>query len=278
MLKMAEFYRARGIEVARMRAVNGASFPRHTHDEYVVSANLSGSERIWLDGKDLHAAAQTVTVYNPQAVQASTFGHSADHAEFVSLYVDPAAFVEIGRDNAWMSRSVAPEVAQGVFASSELFRVVLDLYRSAGDESEADFEAATIELAASLLANGGFVMEPGEKSLGVTRLRAVMEYMQANLDSQMSLEALSKIGNVSKFHLIRCFKSAFGMPPAKYHMQLRLVEARRRLRSGQHAMDVALDLGFYDQSHFSNAFKKVMGFSPLQFAEPDRQIKRAARG
>ena len=48
-------------------------------------------------------------------------------------------------------------------------------------------------------------------------------------------------------------------------MQLRLSEARRRLRDGMHPGEVAEALGFYDQSHFINAFRRVMGMTPHQY-------------
>ena len=270
MLKMTEFYRGLGVEIAKMHARGGASFPRHTHAEYVVSANLSGVEQIWVDGKNFNAIAETVTVYNPHAVQASTFKHLAGEAEFISLYIEPAILAEIGKENAWLSRSIAPEVGQGVFTNTELYRLILELYRSASDGSDADFDTTLIELAAALLSNSFYDIRPGKKPLDAERFDAVIEFMRTNLQTQVNLETLSKIGNVSKFHLIRSFKSAVGMPPAKYHMQLRLIEARRRLRIGQHVQDVAFDLGFYDQSHFINAFRKIMGVSPLRFATPRR--------
>ena len=68
-LEMGELYRLDSVEVARMRANNKASFASHTHAEYVVSANLRGSERIRIDGKEINASARMVTVYNPEAVQ-----------------------------------------------------------------------------------------------------------------------------------------------------------------------------------------------------------------
>ena len=273
MLKMAEFYRNRGIEIARIRAQGNASFPRHTHAEYVVSANLSGSEQIWVDGKDFHAVGGTVTVYNPEAVQASKFDLDAGGTEFISLYIDPVTLAGIGKHNAWLSRSTAPEVSQGVFASTAFYRSILDVYRSVLDDSDADFEAALIELAAMLVSNSGCGLERDQRSLSKERFETVIEFMKANLDTQTNLEVLSEIGGVSRFHLIRSFKSAVGISPAKYHMQLRLTEARRRLRRGEHVQDVAFGLGFYDQSHFINAFRKVMGVSPLRFATPRPKVR-----
>lgn len=272
MPKMSEFYRIRGVEVARMQACGGASFPRHTHAEYVVSANLSGSEDIWVDGKNCHATGETVTLYNPEAMQASTFTRQAEKTEFISLYIAPETIVETGGANGWLSRPQAPELDQGVFANTALYRAVWNVYAAARDGSDTDTETGLIELSALLLANRNDITGYAEKPPNVERLAPVLEFMKANLDAQTNLDTLSKVANVSKFHLIRAFKFVTGTTPARYHMQLRLIEARDRLRRGQDVLRVAHDLGFYDQSHFINAFRKVMGISPLRFAEPLRSI------
>ncbi|WAH62160.1 AraC family ligand binding domain-containing protein (plasmid) [Pseudomonas silvicola] len=59
----------------------GSRFPRHLHDEYVICANLSGREEIWLDGKVSDVFAGQVTIYNP-----SRFNHlcSAMIREFIT--------------------------------------------------------------------------------------------------------------------------------------------------------------------------------------------------
>ena len=273
MVKIAEFYRNGGVEIARIHARGGASFPRHTHSEYVVSANLSGSEHIWVDGKELQAVGETVTVYNPEAVQASKFLRDAGEAEFISLYIDPVTLAGIGRGNGWLSGSTAPEVTQGVFSRAELYRSILSLYRSVRDEADADFEADLIELTAILISNNCCKVDKDRGAMPEKRLESVIEFMRENLQTQTSMEQLSEIAGVSKFHLIRTFKAMTGIPPAKYHMQLRLIEARHRLRRGQHVQDVAFELGFYDQSHFINAFRKVMGVSPLRFATPRSGVR-----
>ncbi|WP_170043846.1 AraC family transcriptional regulator [Paraburkholderia acidicola] len=265
---MVEFYRVHGVEIGRVCAQDGASYPRHTHAEYVVSANLSGSEKIWVDGRNFDATSETVTVYNPHAVQSSTFNHREGGTDFISLYIEPSIIASIAMENSWLSRPTGPDFRQGVFNNNELYRSVLALYRTARDESDTDFEAALIGLVAALLMNGHRTIDMEKKYPDSERLKTVVEFMKSDLAAQMNLAALAEVGGVSKFHLIRWFKSVVGMPPAKYHMQLRLIEARRRLRDGQHVQDVAFALGFYDQSHFINAFRKIMGVSPLVFAAP----------
>lgn len=279
MLKTTEFYRTGALEVARIRATGTAEFPRHTHAEYVISATLSGNEDVWLDGKTFSSPAGTATVYNPYAIQASAFEPVSGDTEFISLYLEPRLLAEIASANGWTSRASAQEISQGVFADASLHRRIVDLYdatRALSADRGAfpdtlEYDAALTELAAALLANGHtHAPQARTERLNAQRLDGVRAYMRERLDTPVKLDELATIADVSKFHLIRAFKNAFGMSPGKYHMQLRLIEARRLLRKGVTIADVAFALGFYDQSHFINAFRKALGVSPLRFATPRR--------
>ncbi|CAB3752492.1 helix-turn-helix transcriptional regulator [Paraburkholderia humisilvae] len=273
-----EFYRFDGIELARIRASRHASFPLHTHAEYVVSANLAGCEHVCVDGKKLRVTERRVTVYNPEAMQSSTFDASAGDSEFISLYIDPDKLVRIGRSNGWLSHSLPPALDQGVFSSPNLYQGVLTAYRAAADDSrDADFETAIIELTATLLTHRDRAIDTIRPALSRHELGPVLESMRTQLSAPITLDVLSAVANVNKYQLIRSFKAVVGMTPARYHMQLRLIEARSRLRRGFTVQDVAFDLGFYDQSHLINAFRKVLGVSPLRFAEPQRFIRPGVR-
>jgi AraC family transcriptional regulator len=73
--------------------------------------------------------------------------------------------------------------------------------------------------------------------------------------------------NLSPHHFSMLFKQAVGVPPYQYVLQKRIDEAVRRLSAGRMTLsDVALSLGFSDQSHFSRAFRKLTGTTPTRFA------------
>lgn len=277
-LEIGEFYRRDGIEIARMRADCAASFPPHTHAEYVVSANLAGYEDIRLDGKRFGALPRTVTIYNPEAVQSSTFARGKRSAEFISLYINPNELVRIAQHNGWLSRTVAPELTQGVFASPALYLPILATYRAARAQHGFDFESALVELTAALFRHSERGTDSGRHTLTDRCFKPVLELMKSHRDATLSLDTLASIANVNKYQLIRAFKSTVGLTPAKYHMQLRLMEARRRLRQGATVQDVSFDLGFYDQSHFINAFRSSAGVSPMRFAAAGGRLKPEVRG
>ncbi|MCG7368747.1 AraC family ligand binding domain-containing protein [Pantoea sp. ACRSH] len=86
-LESAEWFSRNGIECSRVRARN-SGFPKHLHDEYVISANLTGVEEIWLAGKTAYVKSGQVTLYNPGTIQASRFDTQA--VEFISVHIPQA--------------------------------------------------------------------------------------------------------------------------------------------------------------------------------------------
>jgi len=75
--------------------------------------------------------------------------------------------------------------------------------------------------------------------------------------------------STSKF--TRSFKQVAGMPYLAFLTHLRLAEAARLLRIGDHTIaEVADLLGFSDQSHFDRRFKRAFGVTPSQFQKQDR--------
>jgi AraC-like DNA-binding protein len=67
----------------------------------------------------------------------------------------------------------------------------------------------------------------------------------------------------SPFHLARVFRTEVGLSLHQYLMELRLAEALDRLRTGAPDLSkLALDLGFSHHSHFSAAFRQMIGYSP----------------
>jgi AraC family transcriptional regulator len=103
---------------------------------------------------------------------------------------------------------------------------------------------------------------------GLTRLRLkrALDYIQANLGSEIHLEDLARAVGLSPFHFAKLFKLSTGSTPHQYVLQRRLERATELLRSAELSLsEVALECGFADQSHFANVFRRFMGVTPSQF-------------
>ncbi|MGL4622116.1 MAG: helix-turn-helix domain-containing protein [Chroococcidiopsis sp.] len=103
-------------------------------------------------------------------------------------------------------------------------------------------------------------------SLPKDKLRQVLDFMHAHLDQNIALSELAAIAQVSPNYFAAQFKCATGMPPHQYLILQRIEQAKVLLIREQVSIsDVAAQLGFAHQSHFTKHFKRVMGVTPKQF-------------
>ncbi|EPN4956496.1 MULTISPECIES: AraC family transcriptional regulator [Vibrio] len=102
--------------------------------------------------------------------------------------------------------------------------------------------------------------------LGKQSLHTLKDYLMANLDQTVRLDALSELCQLSPTQFQRHFKAQTGMTPYAWFARLRLEQGMKLLQAGWCGTDVAYQVGFYDQAHFSKAFKQTYGVSPSQVA------------
>jgi AraC family transcriptional regulator len=99
------------------------------------------------------------------------------------------------------------------------------------------------------------------------RLRTVREYVDANLDRDLSLAELARVAGFSVSHFKPLFKRAVGVPVHRYVVEQRVERARTLLLQGGRSMaDIALEAGFTHQSHMARWVRRVLGISPSEVA------------
>ncbi|MEW9122845.1 MAG: AraC family transcriptional regulator [Thermotaleaceae bacterium] len=97
------------------------------------------------------------------------------------------------------------------------------------------------------------------------RMNAVKAYIEENFLDLLKLEDMEEKFYMNKFVLIRGFKNQFNTTPSAYQLQLKTDYGKHLLKSKNDIADIALRAGFYDQAHFTKAFKKAYGVTPLQY-------------
>lgn len=92
-----------------------------------------------------------------------------------------------------------------------------------------------------------------------------IDILQANLTDGVALTEIAKQVGVSVQYLCRMFKQSTGMSPHQYLLRERVFKARRLILEGDLPLaEIALEVGFADQSKLSTTFKNIMGYSPSQ--------------
>ena len=100
-------------------------------------------------------------------------------------------------------------------------------------------------------------------ALSASGLRRVLEYIDAQLETDLDLDHLAQAAGMNVFALVRHFKQATGLPPHQYVLRRRIERARSLLAdTGVSLVEVALRCGFGDQSSFSTAFRRWTRLTP----------------
>ena len=109
-----------------------------------------------------------------------------------------------------------------------------------------------------------------QNDLYTRRINSVISYVRQNLDGDLSLDALSRVGCFSKFHFHRVFKSITEETVNDMVVRMRLERAANLLRTVPRLSitAAAFEAGFTSVSVFSRAFRKHFGVSARQW---DRQ-------
>ena len=102
--------------------------------------------------------------------------------------------------------------------------------------------------------------------LSTPKLRRLLDYILANLDSDLALHDLADLVDLSPRHLCRSFKQAMGTSPYQYILKERIERSKALLKMGKASVaQVALSVGFSSQSHFADAFRKHTSTTPGKF-------------
>ncbi len=110
--------------------------------------------------------------------------------------------------------------------------------------------------------------------LAVSRISRVVEMMHERYGEALSISRLAAAAGASRSQLDRQFQQLFGAAPREYLLRVRVNAACRLLaETDRKATDIAQETGFFDQSHFSRTFRRLVGLSPQAYRrrQPSRR-------
>ncbi len=145
--------------------------------------------------------------------------------------------------------------------ASDLF---LDWYRQLRKENSSELQRQLIHAFLQDMSSLG--REEGkieDHKLG--GLEKVRVFLHEHYGEPIQLQQLSQISLMSPSHFQRRFRQSFGISPIRYLQSLRVDRAKGLIKQALPMTSVALQTGFYDQSHFNKYFKLLTGMVPSRY-------------
>ncbi|WP_108933903.1 AraC family transcriptional regulator [Streptomyces ardesiacus] len=233
----------------------------HAHDEYTVGVTVGGLEVIAYRGGRIHSGPGSIVVLEPGEVH--TGGPAAPEGySYRALYAAPNLLTDGTRTD-----SALPYFREPVLDDPELAAALraahTDLARCP-DPLEA--ESRLPWLLTALARRHSTARAADDTVLGADRVaRVVRDRLADELLAPPSLAALATDLGLSRYQLLRAFRTSTGMPPYAWLAQHRVARARGLLDAGLRPAEVAALVGFADQAHLTRWFRRVLGVTPAAY-------------
>jgi AraC family transcriptional regulator len=206
-----------------------------------------------------------------------TTGRRTFHCNTYDVMVRPAGEAHTDRYGEQQTSCVIVNVRTNVFPSlgsaARLFEDAMVLPRPRvasvvqriASELHLHDDLAPLVVEGLLLELIGTVARPARRD-APQWLDVARDYIHAHGDERPSLNSIAAAAGVHPSTLVRVFRARYGCSPGEYLRRTRLETAKSALLSTDRTIaDIAVEAGFYDQSHFTNAFRRYTGMTPARF-------------
>lgn len=131
---------------------------------------------------------------------------------------------------------------------------------------ELEVKSLLFHIFARLSKNVKIEEVPVHTSASAQSIKKVIEFINDNYPTPITIEQLSAISNMSQGHFCRLFKQITLKTPVQYINNVRISKAVELLiSSDRKVLDIALDTGFNSLSYFIGVFKESVGITPTKF-------------
>lgn len=248
-----------------------------------ISFPVRGVERYRVDGQDLDIRPGEFVVLNARR-PARIEWRSKEPIEGICLFLTEKTLSEVGR----ALQSSPTQALEGPFDTAEIPEFPLKVYgmqenglgqflqqhyslflRNSGPAPDWDLFYG--DLSAALLQTGLQIRQQFEalpclrnatRQELFRRISLAHNYLLDHFRQPVSLDDLSRVACLSKFHLIRLYRQVYGFTPHQHLLHLRIGLAKQLLEQGYSVESVAHGLSFSDRRAFAKVFKKMTGQAP----------------
>jgi AraC family transcriptional regulator len=228
--------------------------PRHAHAAAFFGLVLEGGYRETYDSRCRECDPSSLLFHPAGEV------HSETHYDVVVriLSLEPSQGL-LTQVEDYTRRVEGPRE----YRAGPLLRLGARLYREfVSDDALAPLALEGIAL--ELLAAAG--RQPAVQAVAPRWLRSVRDVLQDRFRENLGLDEIAELVGVHPAHLARMFRRCHGCTIGDFVRNLRVERARHELTTSDRTLaEIALGLGYADQSHFTSSFKRQTGLTPGAF-------------
>jgi AraC family transcriptional regulator len=250
-------FKAAEVMLAEIAYPSDHKTPEHSHDHAYLSLTLKGTYTKLYGGRRVECAPQTLVFHPPFQKQSGYCGQAGGRSFLIQI--EPALLDRL------CCRPLIPH-RLAIFREGSLVSFAARLYRefrSRDEFSPLVIEGLLLEILAQAsrrLAEALPATFDGSRAAPRRWLEQTKEILHARFSEPVNLRAIAETVGVHPVYLASEFRRKYRVTVGEYARNLRVDFARRQLASTEtRLVEIALESGFANQSHFATTFKRVTG-------------------
>lgn len=256
------------------------TYSAHRHTSFEIALFKKGRGIYCANNKMLDFQAGDIFIFSTN--EEHFISEISEEMLVMNLHFEPQYIyspIQLGQDNSFLriffdrSEDFCNRLPRESAVTAQIVRYMEELeyeFFNRPDNYEMMIKIKILSMLVLMTRELGYVNENSQKRMPQTKcsdeLMKVMDHISCNFESDISLEKLARIGNMSPNYLCTVFKQVNGMTIWEYILIRRVEKAKRLIReTDMNIIEIHMACGFRTSSNFNKAFKKLVGMSPSEY-------------
>lgn len=263
------------------------NFTEHHHSAFEISYIKSGRGVYRIGGKEIDIEPGDIYLFSTNEVHCITEIHDNRPMVLLNTHFEPRfiwspqgnvfdeSFLRIFFDR---SEKFSNRLDRDNPTTKEIASLLLRMQKEADEKPEAYelmIKTYLLNILVLLIRNYDYVSQkdaPSLQSEKLFRVEAALNYIDENITKPLTLDDIALHAGMSRTYFCSVFKKLNGLTPWEYIGLKRMERAKHLLRHTEGSvLEIALDCGFNNISHFNRLFKRATGLSPLEYKNRNKE-------